>query len=143
MLSAVSFSPSQVARKAVSQVDFGQQLTLRMRIKIFAPLAVIGVGYAIRNSVGMDLVYGDSRLDDAILEDVKPGEEYIFDWDFQASLQGGPYSFVCAVSSLNGVTGFERCDFIPCALQFSVLQPPEIVMGGSVHLPGKLSYQKI
>ena len=128
--------------RSVQDVVFGQPVFLRMSVSFQEAMPEAGVGYAIRNANGVDLIYGDSRLDQGIVKDVQAGDRYVFCWRFSAGLQAGSYSIACAVSRLFEDTGYERCDFVPCAAQF-VVSAPGIVMGGSVHWPGALDIRKV
>ena len=127
--------------RPIQEAEFRQPVVLRMSVVFREAMPLVGVGYAVRSSTGVDLVYGDSRLDHGEVKDVQPGERYVFDWRFKVGLQAGSYSVVCAVSRMFGDTGYERCDFVPCAVQFSV-QAPGIVMGGFVHWPNSLDIRK-
>ena len=128
--------------KPLVQAAFGQDVVLRMVVAFQSTIPLAGVGYAIRSAAGVDLVYGDSRLDNNILKDVQPGDQYLIDWHFTAGLQAGSYSIVCAISELKPVIGYARCDFIPCAVQFTVAAT-DVTMGGYVHWQNQLEVRKI
>ena len=128
--------------RPVQDLGFGQSVLLRMSVLFQEAMPEAGVGYAIRNANGVDLIYGDSRLDQGMVKAVQAGDRFVFDWRFSAGLQAGSYSIACAVSRLFGDTGYERCDFVPCAAQF-VVSAPGVVMGGSVHWPGALDIRKV
>ncbi len=122
----------------ISDVMYGQEVILRMVIKLNDDIKALLMGYHIRNLNGVDLVYNDSRFSDvkAIL-DAKSGEIYVVDWKFKIEMRQELYNFACVISIPVEET-FEKpdaCDFVPCALQFRVVSPNKYLnlAGGYVH----------
>ena len=57
----------------VFQIEYGQSVILRMAILIHEDIVELGHGYHLRSSSGVDVVYGDSVLDDTMFHNVKKG----------------------------------------------------------------------
>ena len=132
----------------ISEVIFGQEVILRMTVKLHENISFLGMGYHIRNSTGIDLIYTDSRFDGmkAII-DGKRGEIYVIDWKFKVELRQELYDIACVISTPNDETfsDVNICDFVPCALQFSALHADNrmIMTGGYVHWHNDLKITKL
>lgn len=132
----------------ISEIIFGQEVILRMTIKLNENISFLGMGYHIRNSTGIDLIYTDSRFDGmkAII-DGKRGEIFIVDWKFKVELRQELYDIACVISTPNDETfsDVNICDFVPCALQFSAIHQNNkmILTGGYVHWPNDLKISKL
>ena len=132
----------------ISEVFYGQEVILRMVVKFHADIEFLGMGYHIRNLNGIDLVYTDSRFNEtkAIL-DAKRGEIYIIDWKFKMELKEDIYDIACVISTptKESLDYPIICDFVPCALQFSVSPANDFekLTGGYVHWHNDLKVEKI
>lgn len=131
----------------ISEALFGQEIILRMIVKLHDDIEFLGMGYHIRNSTGIDLIYTDSRFDGmkAILNG-KRGEIYIIDWKFKVELRQELYDIACVISTPNDETfsNVDICDFVPCAVQFSAIQKNNkmVMTGGYVHWHNDLTVTK-
>ena len=128
----------------IVQTEYGQQVQLRMAILFHEDIDEIGFGYHVRSSTGVDVVYADSVLDGTILRQAKKGEQYLVDWKFKVCLMQENYNIACVLSipvdqSLSRV---EFCDFIPCAVQFSVLTDSLRQLYGYVHWDNEVQIVK-
>ena len=132
------------AEKPVEGVIYGQEVILRMVVEICDPAPVLGTGYHIRNKDGVDVVYSDLQLDDALIYDVKKGERYVIDYHFQMNLREGQYNLACVASVPIDLAArkVECCDFVPCAVQFTV-GTNDCEMGGYVHWENKVSVKRV
>ena len=132
-------------QKEVSDLVYGQQVTLRMALTTNVPVEVCGTGYHLRNSEGMDIAYTDSLFEDknGVILDAKAGERFLIDWTFPAFFRTGQYNIAVVVSILLrlDVTDVECCDFVPCAVQFTVRNDWE--MGGYVRWPSKVTAYRL
>ena len=106
----------------VSQVEYGQLITLRMAIIIHEAIQEMLHVYHIRSTTGVDIVYADSNLENMNCSHLKSGDKYIIDWKFKARLMQGVYNIACGMSIPIDLTlsKVDFCDFVPCAVQFSV-----------------------
>ncbi len=124
--------------KLINEVNFGQEVVLRMIIKFHEDTPALLIGYHIRNLNGMDLIYTDSRFsDDKAIFDAKKGETYVVDWKFKMELKQERYNFACSMSVPieSTLEAPDSCDYVPCALQFTVYSPTKYTSmpGGYVH----------
>ena len=131
----------------ISEVIFGQEVILRMIIKLHADINFLGIGYHIRNSTGLDLIYSDSRFNDMkAIYYGKRDEIFVVDWKFKVELAQGLYDIACVMSTPidDTLSSFHTCDFIPCALQFTVIisDPKMKLDGGYVHWHNDLEITK-
>ena len=126
------------------QVEYNQMVTLRLAILVHEDIAELGYGYHLRSSTGVDVVYADSFLDDRMLRGLKKGERYIVDWKFRLRLMHGVYNVVCVLSiPLDPMIGkADFCDFVPCAMQFTMCNPVVSQLYGYVHLENEISVIK-
>ncbi|MCR5834674.1 MAG: ABC transporter ATP-binding protein [Selenomonadaceae bacterium] len=130
-----------------AEVIFNQQVILRMVIKLNDDIDFLGMGYHIRNSTGIDLVYTDSRFNGMkAIVNGKKGETYVVDWRFNVALRQELYNIACVISAPAGESmDFpDICDFVPCAIQFNVLSPSPFLnlSGGYVHWHNDLTIKK-
>ena len=130
----------------IQEVTYEQDVTLRMAVAIQQALPLAGTGYHIRTEDGVDLVYTDAHIegDCGLIKDARAGERYLLDWHFRVSLREGKYN-IAVVLSIPLALQFrevECCDFIPCAVQFTVGRN-EKEMGGYVHWPSTVEIEKV
>ncbi|MCC5660048.1 ABC transporter ATP-binding protein [Nostoc sp. XA010] len=128
----------------ISNLDYGQNLILRMHIEIYEDIEELVFGYHIRDKNGADIVYSDSEIEDKTLKSVKQGERYIIDWKFKATLIQGIYNVSCVLSIpiQFEIAVVDFCDFVPLAVQFSVAPRKDARLYGSVHLDNCLEILK-
>ncbi len=132
----------------ISEVSFGQEVILRMIVKLNEDIECLGMGYHIRNLNGIDLVYTDSRFNKTkAIFDAKRGEYYVIDWKFKVELKEEIYDIACVISKPTSETLDypEICDFIPCAVQFTLTADNEFkkLPGGYVHWHNDLRIEKL
>lgn len=132
----------------ISEIFFEQEVVLRMVIEFHSNVDCLGFGYHIRNATGIDLVYTDSRFDGMkVIFDAAADEVYVVDWRFKVALRQELYDVACVISIPNAeAMDFpDVCDFVPCALQFAVVNPnPNLNLGGGyVHWHNDLNITKL
>ena len=132
----------------ISEVIFGQEVVLRMIIRFNNDVSCLSMGYHIRNTTGIDLIYTDSRFNDTkAIFDAHKGEIYAVDWKFKVELHQGLYDIAAVISIPldEMLTSAEICDFVPCALQFNVVSPNAYLnlTGGYVHWHNDLIIRRI
>ena len=132
----------------VNEIIFGQEVILRMVVKFNQDIECLGLGYHIRNSTGIDLIYTDSRFNDTkAIFDAKRGEIYVVDWKFKVELRQELYNIACTISTPidDRLMDANVCDFVPLALQFNVVSPDAYttMVGGYVHWHNDLKIQQV
>lgn len=132
----------------ISEIVFGQEVILRMIIKLHVDINFLGIGYHIRHSTGIDLIYSDSRFNDMkAIYYGKRDEIFVADWKFKVELTQSLYDIACVISTPvdDTLSNFHTCDFIPCALQFTVTaaDPKMKLDGGYVHWNDELEITKL
>lgn len=132
----------------ISEVVFSQEVILRMVVKIHEDIDLLGMGYHIRNATGIDLVYNDSRFNEQkAIFDLKKGEIYVIDWKFKVELRQELYTIATVISiPVEETLSYpDTCDFVPVALNFSVVSPnPYLSLdGGYVHWHNDLKITKL
>ena len=132
----------------VNEIIFGQEVILRMVVRFKKDVSCLSMGYHIRNSTGIDLIYTDSRFNDTkAIFDAHAGELYVIDWQFKVELHQGLYDIAAVISTPldETLTSAEMCDFVPCALQFNVTSPNAYLnlTGGYVHWHNDLNVRRI
>ena len=132
----------------INEVIFAQEVVLRMIVQFNADVECLGMGYHIRNSTGIDLIYTDSRFNKTkAIFDARRGEIYVIDWKFKVELRQEMYDIACVISTPidEKLVDAQTCDYIPCALQFNVVSPDaySTMGGGYVHWHNDLKIQRI
>ena len=132
----------------VNEVIFGQSVVLRMIVQFNEDVECLGMGYHIRNSTGIDLIYTDSRFNKTkAIFDGRRGEIYVIDWKFKVELRQEMYDIACVISTPidEKLVDAQTCDYIPCALQFNVISPDaySTMAGGYVHWHNDLKIQRV
>ncbi len=121
--------------RELSQVEYGQQVCLRFVFQAHEDIPILGFAYHIRSASGVEVVYSDTGIEELPMFSADAGKKYIIDWKFRAELQEGSYNVAACMSIPQDVTigKVEFCDFVPCALQFSVVTDPHHHLYGHVH----------
>lgn len=114
-------------------VDFEEEVTLRMVLKVHEDLPGLLQGYLIKSKDGIGVVYSDSNIENVNLRSVMKGEEWITDWHFRVALAEGIYNIACSASLPIDDGKVEHCDYITLALQFEVRRNYEAPLFGPVH----------
>lgn len=106
--------------KPAEFVDVGEEVTLRVTARTFAPIPRLVFGYGIRNRLGQVMYGTNTQLMSRVLSDVPEGAVLTFEVTFRADLGQGSYSFQTAfVSTGNHLeNNYEWRDL---ALVFSVV----------------------
>lgn len=108
--------------RKLEAVDFGQKVVLRMKFRSAANVALLGVGYHIRDRNGFDVIYSDTGIEDCHFTDVAKDETVVIDWAFRVSLREGDYviSAVLSVPLDLSIAKAEICDWVPVAVSMKV-----------------------
>ena len=130
----------------ITNVDYGQKVTLRMAIEIYEDIHLLGYGYHIRDKNGADVIYNDCYIaGPKCLENIKAGDQFIIDWTFKATLCHGQYAIASGMSiPVNVEFGqVDFCDFIPISCQFVMNVRRPTAMYGLVNLPNDVVCRKL
>jgi lipopolysaccharide transport system ATP-binding protein len=129
----------------VVNVEYEQNVTLRLVIRVNEDIDKLLYGYHIRNENGIDIIYSDSSIEDATLKSVKKGELYVIDITFKSSLRQGKYNIatVLSVPYDLSIGKVDFCDFIPLAYQFTMSKKEVAVLYGAVHWNNDIVVKKL
>ncbi len=130
--------------KEISQVECGQKVCLRYAFQVYEDIPILGFAYHIRSASGVEVVYSDTGLDRLPIFSAEAGGCYALDWKFHVDLQEGNYN-VAAVASIPldiTIGKVDFCDFVPCAVQFSVITDPMRHLYGYVHWHNDVSIMR-
>jgi lipopolysaccharide transport system ATP-binding protein len=132
-------------QEPIVAVNYGETITLRMFIEIHADCDEIGMGYHIRDKNGTDVVYADSHLTGQWLRNLRAGDRYIVDWQFEARLMQGNYAIACGMSIAIDLEAsqVDFCDFVPLGVQFTMAPRPGSPLYGLVHLANRVEVRAI
>lgn len=102
--------------------DFGDTVTLRQVIQFNDTLSNVNVSYKIRTVQGVDVIFGDSRLQNEIKRTYVAGRRYTFDWTFRLDLMHGIYCIMSGVSHppSNDQDDWIFLDIVPYCYDFRV-----------------------
>lgn len=114
----------------IEQVEFGQTVILRCFVTIHEEIHHLAFGFHIRDRNGVEILYDDTFLQGQELVWLKPGDEYMIDWQIKILLQANHYNIAvgCSIPINMEIAEVDMCDFVPIAKQFQVIK-----MGASVY----------
>lgn len=120
--------------------DFGQNVELYFVFDVHQDIPHLGAAYHIRTHTGYDVVYSDTGIEQHKLSHLKKGMRVSLVWQFKLALREGSYTIASMLSIPNdlAIGDVEVCDFIPLAVNFSVLRGKHLPLYGSVHWPNSL-----
>jgi lipopolysaccharide transport system ATP-binding protein len=111
----------------ITDVDYGQKVTLRMAIEVYEDIHLLGYGYHIRDKNGVSVVYSDCFIEGQnCLENLKAGDRFIIDWSFKPMLCQGQYHVLSAIAIPINVklAQVDYCDYVPISCQF-IMNPKQ------------------
>lgn len=120
----------------VQSVDYGQEVILRMSIAVYEDAHLLGCGYHIQTKNGVSIINSNLNIEDKLIVHPEKGDRYCIDWKFKLCLMEGLFNVQCVMSiPLNSELGeVDFCDYIPCALQFTMQRRMDSRLYGYVHL---------
>lgn len=129
----------------IQSVEYGQDVILRMCIKVEEDAHLLSCGYHIKDRNGVSIVNSNSVVEDRLLSLVNSGERYVVDWKFKVSLMEGTYNIACVLSvPLNVEFGeVDFCDYVPCACQFEMQRMKKSRLYGYVHWDNRIELTKL
>ncbi|MDM5178185.1 ABC transporter ATP-binding protein [Massilia sp. DJPM01] len=87
------------AGRALETANVGAAVTLRIRVRVHAPLERLVLGYMIKDRLGQQMYGTNTHHMDMALHDVAAGEEIDFRFRFPLNLGEGSYSLTTALTS--------------------------------------------
>ena len=100
--------------------EFAEEVTLRMVLEVNEGIEILGHGYFLRDSNGINLVYSDSLVENCSFTKLKSKSHYLIDWKFELKLTEGDYTIATVLGIPLNTDQFDFCDYVPLAVQFSV-----------------------
>ncbi|UDM51223.1 ABC transporter ATP-binding protein [Cupriavidus sp. MP-37] len=121
--------------------DFGEQVTLRVKIRVQRDLPRLSFGYHIKDKNGFDIVYSDSGIEQCNIESPRAGSVHVVDWTFRARLKEGEYTVaaVLAVPVDLSIGLVETCDHVPIACQFRIDRAGHLPIYGATAWDNKVT----
>lgn len=129
----------------IQSVEYGQTVTLRMSVEIYEDIHVLGCGYHIQNSNGVSIINSNLNIEDKLIMHPAKGDRFSIDWKFTLCMMEGGYNIRCVMSiPINVEYGeVDFCDYVPCAVQFTMLRRERTRLYGYVHLDNVVEVEKI
>jgi Wzt-like putative exopolysaccharide export protein len=96
---------------------------LRQVVYFHETLSNLNVSYKIRTLQGVDVVFGDTRLEEKISNTYERETIYIFEWSFELNLMHGRYSIMSGLNHPPSAPGRDwvYVDVVPICYQFTML----------------------
>jgi lipopolysaccharide transport system ATP-binding protein len=85
--------------KRLEVVEVGADVTLRIRVSVRAPIARLVLGYRIKDRLGQPIFGTNTHHKNLEMENVRPGDELVYDIRFPMNLGIGNYSIATALHS--------------------------------------------
>jgi lipopolysaccharide transport system ATP-binding protein len=125
--------------------DYGDAVRLRQVITFHRDLRNVNVAYKIRTIQGVDVVFGDTRLQNEMERTYLAGRTYVFDWAFRLNLMHGSY---CVTSTIAHPPGPDHDDWIfvdvvPLCLDLRIAPRREGMIGGFVVWDNRLEIARV
>jgi lipopolysaccharide transport system ATP-binding protein len=113
---------------------YGDKVLLRQVVHFRETLHNVNITYKLRTVQGMDVIFGDTRLQGELGRTYLGGRNYIFDWTFRLNLMHGSY---CVSSAVAHPPSPEHDDWIfvdvvPLCFDFRVGPRTDGMIGGFV-----------
>lgn len=124
---------------------YGDIATLRQVVLFRSLLNDVNIAYKIRTPQGVDVVFGDTRLQQEMGRKYLAGHLYVFDWTFQLNLMHGHYTVMSALVHPPAESGadWRYIDIVPISYEFSVGPRQEGMIDGLVVWPNDLRIEDI
>lgn len=131
--------------KPCGEFRHGQDICLRMVVRVDKPMPLLTFGYHVRDRNGVDVLYADSLIEECSIKEPVVGSVYVLDWRFAAVLRNGQYNVACVVSgppeSVSGrpvvCEDLRISDFVAVAAQFNVFG--DTILHGFVHVDNQVN----
>lgn len=129
----------------IEKVEYGQNVILRMVLKINDDIDSLCYSYHILDQNGIHVIHGGSGIENQPLHNVQKGDQFVIDWRFCLQLMQGGYTIMAVVSMpIHFEVGVvEFCDYIPIACQFQMMIRNEARLYGFVCLNNALEVKKL
>lgn len=85
--------------EALEVVDVGTPVTLKIRVRAYADIPRLVLGYMIKDKLGQEIYGTNTHLQDQPLSDVRAGQEFEFRIQFDLNLGPGNYAISTALVS--------------------------------------------
>jgi lipopolysaccharide transport system ATP-binding protein len=120
--------------RPIEMADVGQRVTLRVTVRVNAPLKRLVLGYMIKDRLGQQMFGTNTHHLSATEYDLSPGESLTYSFSFDAALGVGTYSVATALadSASHLSRNFEWRD-LAAVFQVANLSKPPFV--GAAYLP--------
>lgn len=128
-------------QEAVDTIDVGSDVTLNIRVRVYAPIPRLVLGYMIKDRFGQPVFGTNTHHLEKAEYDLRSGEELIFKLSFRAQLGPGTYSVATALTSSDThlVNNYEWRDL---AFVFTVVNMTKYVFVGLSWLPPSLEVKR-
>jgi lipopolysaccharide transport system ATP-binding protein len=129
------------AGEKVEVIDVGVQVKLQVEVKARTAIPRLVLGYMIKDRLGQPIYGTNTALKERIVEDVRAGEELVYEFDFPANLGPGSYSVATSLSSSDThlVNNYEWRDL---ALVFNVVNMSRESFVGCAWLDPQISIRR-
>lgn len=104
----------------IEYVNVGEQVELRIRVKVLKPVETLVLGYGVKDRLGQVMYGTNTWHTEQIIHNPEPGDEYLYRISFQANLGIGSYSVETALHDQDTHMGFNY-EWLNLALVFNVV----------------------
>lgn len=129
----------------IQSVAYGQDVVLRMSVEVHEDAHLLGCGYHIQTKNGVSIINSNLHIEDKLITHPKKGDRFCIDWKFRLCLMEGLFNVQCVMSiPINAEFGeVDFCDYIPCALQFTMQRRVQSRLYGCIHLDNVVEIEKM
>lgn len=122
-------------------VRVGEDVTLRVNVQVSSDIPRLVLGYMIKDRLGREVFGTNTHHTEQVLENVRAGEELVFDVSFTAAIGPGTYSVSTALVSADThlVNNYEWRDF---ALTFEAVNVDKPHFVGNAWIPPRISISR-
>jgi lipopolysaccharide transport system ATP-binding protein len=121
--------------------DFDDEVVVRVHVAFKETLTNLNHSLKVRTLQGVDVLFFDCRLQDAMGQTYVGGSTVVFEWRFKVPLMHGPYALGVGLAHPPGATHLDWVfvDTVPLAYEFSMSPRSGGMIGGLVTIPASLS----
>jgi lipopolysaccharide transport system ATP-binding protein len=119
--------------KKLSEIEFGQEFTIRIVCKVFEKLPEVIIAFYIKDKNQIEVIGSNNVYEQKHLNNLIPGDQFCIDFKLENRVRAGNYSItVIAANSLKETNYF---DWVECAYVFQSKDIPEKIIWSQVSLP--------
>lgn len=128
--------------ETIEIIRTGQNVTLKISVEVMCDIPELVVGYMVKDRLAQPIFGTNTYHLNQKKSDLKKGEKYLYEFNFDANLGEGHYSIAVALHTTEAhlIKNYEWRDL---ALVFSVMNETDLKFVGSSWIPPKIEISRL